>query len=104
MALEINDSNFEEIIGQETPVVVDFWAEWCGPCKMISPIVDKLMKKYEGKVTIAKLNVDENDDSCQKYGIRNIPTILFFKNGQVVDKQVGATTEAALEEKINALL
>ena len=105
MALEVKDSNFEElIINADKPAMVDFWAEWCGPCRMISPIVAELAEEMEGKAIISKLNVDENPDVCSKYGIRNIPTILFFKNGEVVDKQVGATQKNVLAEKLNALL
>ncbi|MDE5622979.1 MAG: thioredoxin [Alistipes sp.] len=86
------------------PVVIDFWAEWCGPCRMIAPIVDELAAEYEGRVVIAKCDVEENDDITMKYGVRNIPTIVFLKNGELVDKQVGACTKAALAEKIEKLL
>ena len=85
-------------------MVVDFWAEWCGPCRMITPIVEELASAYEGKVLIGKVNVDEEGDLATKYGIRNIPTVLFFKNGQIVDKQVGAAGKNVFEDKINALL
>jgi thioredoxin 1 len=105
MALEATDGNFEElIINSDKPALVDFWAEWCGPCRMITPIVEELAEEFEGKAVIAKLNVDENTEVCSKYGIRNIPTILFFKGGEVVDKQVGATQKKVLVEKLNALL
>jgi len=105
MALEITDSNFDELINnRQQPVVVDFWAEWCGPCRMITPYIEALAKEYEGKVVIGKLNVDENDASCEKYGIRNIPTILFFKNGKIVDKQVGAVQKDVLAKKVAELL
>ncbi len=105
MALEVTDSNFEELIlKSDKPALVDFWAEWCGPCRMISPIVSELAEEMEGKAVISKLNVDNNPEICSKYGIRNIPTILFFKNGEVVDKQVGATQKNVLLDKINALL
>lgn len=105
MALEVTDSNFEaQIINSDKPALVDFWAEWCGPCRMISPIVAELAGEMEGKAVISKLNVDENPEVCAKYGIRNIPTILFFKGGEVVDKQVGATQKNVLLEKLNALL
>lgn len=104
MALEFTDDNIKEIINSGKPVVIDFWAEWCGPCKMIGPIVEELAKEYEGKVTIGKMDVDENVDTPVEYGIRNIPTILFFKDGQLVDKQVGATQKSALAAKIDALL
>lgn len=104
MALQLTDGNIKEIINSGKPVVVDFWAEWCGPCRMVGPIVEELAKEYEGKVVIGKMDVDENVDTPQEYGIRNIPTILFFKDGQVVDKQVGATQKAVLAAKIDALL
>ncbi len=105
MALEATDSNFEEqIIKSDKPALVDFWAEWCGPCRMISPIVAELAGELEGKAIISKLNVDENPEVCAKYGIRNIPTILFFKDGEVVDKQVGATQKNVLLDKLNALM
>ena len=105
MALEATDSNFEElIINSDKPAMVDFWAEWCGPCRMITPIVNELSEELEGKAVVSKLNVDENPEVCSKYGIRNIPTILFFKGGEVVDKQVGATQKNVLLDKLNALL
>ncbi len=104
MALEINDGNINEIINGGKPVVVDFWAEWCGPCRMVGPIVEELAKEYEGKVIIGKMNVDENVDTPNTFGIRNIPTILFFKDGKVVDKQIGATQKSVLAAKLEALL
>lgn len=105
MALEVTDSNFEEkIIKSDKPALVDFWAEWCGPCRMISPIVSEIAEEMEGKAVISKVNVDECPEVCAKYGIRNIPTILFIKNGEVFDKQVGATQKNVLLEKLNALL
>ncbi len=104
MALQLTDGNIKEIINSGKPVVVDFWAEWCGPCRMVGPIVEELAAEYEGKVIIGKMDVDENVETPQEYGIRNIPTILFFKDGQVVDKQVGATQKAVLAAKIDALL
>ncbi|MFT4071500.1 MAG: thioredoxin [Dysgonamonadaceae bacterium] len=104
MALEITDATFEEIINSGKPVVVDFWAEWCGPCRMVGPIVEELAKEYEEKVIIGKVDVDSNDEITSKFGIRNIPTILFFKNGEVVDKQVGATQKSILADKIDKLL
>jgi len=104
MALQINDSNFKEIIAGEKPVVVDFWAEWCNPCRMISPFIDELATEYADSVVIGKVNVDENQEVTDEFGIRNIPTILFFKNGSLVDKHVGAASKSALEEKIKKLL
>ncbi|HNZ85029.1 MAG: thioredoxin [Paludibacteraceae bacterium] len=104
MAKEFTESNFEELLQNNVVVVADFWAEWCGPCRMITPIVEELASAYEGKVLIGKVNVDEEGDLATKYGIRNIPTVLFFKNGQIVDKQVGAAGKNVFEDKINALL
>jgi len=104
MALEITDGNIKEIINAGKPVVIDFWAEWCGPCRMVGPVVEELAKEYDGKVVIGKMDVDENVDTPNEYGIRNIPTILFFKDGKLVDKQVGATQKAVLAAKVEALL
>ena len=105
MAIEVNDNNFEEIIlNSDKPALVDFWAEWCGPCRMITPIVEELSGEYADKAVIAKLNVDESPEVCSKYGIRNIPTILFFKGGEVVDKQVGAVPKNVLAQKVDAIL
>ncbi|MDR1810451.1 MAG: thioredoxin [Prevotella sp.] len=104
MAQEITDATYKEILGSDKPVVIDFWAEWCGPCRMVGPVIDELATEYADKVIIGKVDVDNNDDVTTQYGIRNIPTILFFKGGQIVDKQVGATSKPALVEKINQLL
>lgn len=104
MAIEITDANYEELAKNDLPLVIDFWAEWCGPCRMVSPIIEELAEEYKGRVTIGKLDVDNNDDVVSKFGIRNIPTILFIKGGEVVDKQVGATNKAALAAKIDAML
>jgi thioredoxin 1 len=104
MALVFTDENIKEAIQSGKPVVVDFWAEWCGPCRMVGPVVEELAKEYEGRVIIGKLDVDENVETPNEYGIRNIPTILFFKDGQVVDKQIGAAPKAALAAKVEALL
>ena len=104
MALELTDGNIKEIINSGKPVVIDFWAEWCGPCRMVGPLVEELAKEYDGKVDIGKMDVDENSETPETYGIRNIPTILFFKDGQLVDKQVGATQKAVLAAKVEALL
>ncbi|MEZ7883934.1 Thioredoxin 1 [bioreactor metagenome] len=105
MAIAVNDANFNEIvINSDKPVLVDFWAPWCGPCRMIAPIVDELAVEYEGKAVIAKCDVDSSSDVPVKYGIRNIPTILFFKNGELKDKIVGSTTKANIIAKLNALM
>ena len=104
MAIEINDSNFAEVLNSGKPLVIDFWAPWCGPCKKIGPDVEALAESYAGQINVGKCNVDDNDELAIKFGIRNIPTILFIKNGEIVDKQVGATTKAALEVKFKGLL
>ena len=104
MAIEITDSNFQEILAEGKPVVMDFWAPWCGPCKMVGPIIDELATEYEGKVIIGKCDVDENGNVAAEYGIRNIPTVLFFKNGELVDKQVGSAPKSAYVAKIEAIL
>ena len=105
MALEVNDSNFEQIVLKaDKPVIVDFWAEWCGPCRMVAPIVKEIGQDFEGRVVVAKLDVDNNPEVSNKFGIRNIPTILFFKNGEIVDKQVGAVPKNVLVAKVEAIL
>lgn len=104
MALEINDSNFKEIISGDKPVVVDFWAPWCGPCKALGPVIEEVATEFDGTAIVCKCNVDDCVDSPSDYGIRNIPTIIFFKNGEVKDKIVGSTNKATIAEKINALL
>ena len=102
--VEITDSNFEEIINSDKPVLVDFWAEWCGPCKMIGPLVEELANEFEGKAIIGKVDVDTNPEVSAKFGIRSIPTLLVFKGGEIVDKQVGAVPKSVLIEKIEAQL
>ncbi|MEE1091697.1 MAG: thioredoxin [Prevotella sp.] len=104
MELNITTENFESLKNGELPLVVDFWATWCGPCRTIAPIIEELAGEYAGKINVGKCDVEENDDIAMEYGIRNIPTILFIKNGQVVDKFVGATTKAKLQEKFESLL
>ena len=105
MAKVFNDANINEVIQSGQPVVVDFWAEWCGPCKAVSPIVDELAQEFEGRVVIGKYDVDEGDgDFMAQYGIRNIPTMLVFKGGQLVDRNVGSIAKNALKAKVEALL
>lgn len=104
MALEITDNNYKEILSEGKPLVIDFWAPWCGPCRMVSPIIDELAAEYEGKVVIGKCDVDENGDMAADFGIRSIPTVLFFKDGQLVDKQVGSAPKPTYVVKIEALL
>jgi len=105
MAIELTDKNFEEnVLKSDKPVLVDFWAEWCGPCRIVGPIVDELATEYDGKALVGKVDVDNNPEVATKFGIRNIPTILFFKDGEVVDKQVGAAPKTTLASKIDSLL
>ena len=104
MALEITDSNFEELAAQGKPIVLDFWATWCGPCKKIAPDIEALAEEFEGQVIVGKCDVDDNDELTSKFGVRNIPTVLFIKNGEVVDKQVGAAPKSTFADKIKALL
>lgn len=104
MEVQITSENFESLKNGQRPLVVDFWATWCGPCRMIAPIIAELAKEYEGQVVVGKCDVEENEDLAMEFGIRNIPTILFFKGGQVVDKILGAVNKAKLDEKFQALL
>jgi thioredoxin 1 len=104
MEVTISTENFESLKNGDKPLVVDFWATWCGPCRMIAPIIAELAEQYDGKIVVGKCDVEENDDIAMEFGIRNIPTILFFKNGEVVDKMVGAAAIAKIQEKFEALL
>ncbi|GHT67772.1 thioredoxin [Bacteroidia bacterium] len=104
MAQQITDANFKELVNGDKPLMVDFWAEWCGPCRMIGPFVEELAQEYEDRVVVGKVNVDENDELAGEFGIRSIPTLLFFKNGEVVDKHVGAASKSLLEEKLKKIL
>jgi thioredoxin 1 len=102
--IEITDSNFEEILKTDKPVMIDFWAEWCGPCKMIGPVVAEMAGEYDGKAVIGKIDVDSNPSVSAKFGVRSIPTLLFFKDGEVVDKQIGAVPKTILSGKLDAQL
>ena len=102
--LEITDSNFNDVISKNKTVLVDFWAEWCGPCRMIGPVIEELANEYEGKAIIGKLDVDSNQESSIKYGVRSIPTILTFKDGEIVDRQVGAVPKETLTNVIDSQL
>ncbi len=105
MAIELTDANFEELVlKSDKPVMIDFWAEWCGPCRMVGPVVEEMSKEYEGKAIIGKVNVDHNPGLSGRFGIRNIPTILFLKNGEIVDKSVGAVPKTQLTDKLNKQL
>jgi len=105
MTVELTDANFEEkVLKSEVPVLVDLWAEWCGPCRMVKRVVEQLSEEYEGRVVCGELDVDANPNVTVEYGVRNIPTLLFFKDGKLVDKQVGAVPKAVIAEKLDALL
>lgn len=105
MAVEITDANFDELVmNSDKPVLLDFWAEWCGPCRLIGPLVDEIAEAQNGNAMVGKVNVDENPQAAMKFGIRNIPTILYIKNGEVADKQVGAASKDVIESKLTALM
>ncbi len=104
MEVQLTSENFESLKKGDLPLVVDFWATWCGPCRMVAPIISELAEQYDGKIVVAKCDVEENDELAAEFGIRNIPTVLFFKNGEVVDKLVGAVAKAKFQEKFEALL
>ncbi len=105
MALEITDANFEEtVLKSDKPVMVDFWAAWCGPCRMVGPIIEDISKDYDGKAIVGKLDVDANQEFAAKYGVRNIPTVLIFQNGEVVGRQVGVAPKTTYAEALDALL
>ena len=104
MEVTITSENLESLKNGALPLVVDFWATWCGPCRMVGPVISELAQEYDGRIVVGKCDVEENEDLSMEFGIRNIPTILFFKNGQVVDKMVGAQAKARIQEKFEALL
>ena len=105
MAVTINDDNFGELVlNSDKPAMIDFWAEWCGPCRVIAPYVEQIAEEYDGRAVVGKVNVEQSPEIANTYGIRNIPTLLFFKDGELVDKHVGATNKAVLTGKLNALL
>lgn len=104
MEVTITTDNFQSYLNGDLPLVVDLWATWCGPCKMIAPVISQLAEEYDGKIVVGKCDVEENDDIAAEYGVRNIPTVLFFKGGQLVDKMVGAANKSKFDEKFQALL
>ena len=104
-AVAVTDASFEtEVLQGDVPVVVDFWAEWCGPCKMVGPVLDELAAEYDGKIKVTKLNVDENPSTSAKFGVRSIPTIMFFKRGQLIDQVIGAKPKVELKKRFDAAL
>ena len=104
MAQKITSENFQALVNTGKPIMLDFWATWCGPCRMVGPVIEELAKEYEGKAIIGKCDIEEDEELPQRFGIRNIPTTLFIKNGEVVDKQVGAAGRAVFEDKLKAIL
>ena len=105
MALEINDSNFQEVVlDSDKPVMVDFWAEWCGPCRMVGPIIDELSDEYEGKAVVGKVDIDSNQQYAAQFGVRNIPTVLVFKNGELVDRKVGVSSKNDYAQALDNLI
>ena len=104
MAQKITSENFQALVNTGKPVMLDFWATWCGPCRMVSPVIDELAQAYEGKAIVGKCDIEEDEELPQRFGIRNIPTVLFIKDGEVVDKQIGAASRAVFEEKLKAIL
>jgi len=105
MALEITDATFDEVVlKSDKPVLVDFWAAWCGPCRMVGPVIEEIANDYEGKAVVGKVDVDANQEFAAKYGVRNIPTVLLFKDGEVIDKQVGVAPKSTYTQKIDAAL
>ena len=104
MALEITDSNFEEtVLNSDKPVLVDFWAAWCGPCRMVGPIIDELSEEYEGKAVVGKVDIDSNQQYAAQFGVRNIPTVLVFKNGELVDRKVGVSSKNDYAQALDSL-
>ena len=105
MALEITDSNFEEtVLKSDKPVLVDFWAAWCGPCRMVGPIIDELSEEYEGKAVVGKVDIDSNQQYAAQFGVRNIPTVLVFKNGELVDRKVGVSSKNDYSQALDSLI
>jgi thioredoxin 1 len=104
MSLQITDASFDELLESGQPLVVDFWAEWCGPCRLVAPIMDELAETYKGRAVVGNMDVEENNDTVERYSIRNVPTVLFFKNGEEVDKLVGSVPKDKFVEKMEALL
>ncbi len=104
MVKTVTDANFKEVLAAGKPVVLDFWAPWCGPCRMVSPLVDELAEEFDGQIVVGKVDVDDNDEAAAEYGIMSIPTILFFKNGELVNRHVGAAPKEVLRDLFKQLL